>query len=73
MTYGLQDEFDNYDDWLQEKHSGVDSMANGLTYNDYREEHNYYVLPEYSIILQHGWAGQLLTSFNHTTALSHFY
>ena len=42
---GLQEGFDNYDKWFNKKNPGVDPMATGLTYNDYRGRT--YVLLEY--------------------------
>ena len=42
---GLQAEFDNYDSWFTEDNPGVDPMATGLEYNDYRGKT--YALPEY--------------------------
>ena len=42
---GLEEEFDNYDEWFAAEDPGVDPMATGLTFDDYRGRT--YVLPEY--------------------------
>lgn len=42
---GLPEEIDNYDQWFMMKNPGVNPMATGLEYNDYRGEA--YVFPEY--------------------------
>ena len=63
---GLQEEFDNYDTWFSEKNPGVDPMATGLTYNDYRGRT--YVLPEY--YHPTAWVGRsavdFIQSYNHS-------
>ena len=56
---GLQGEFDDYDEWFREKKPGVDPMATGLTYNDYRGRT--YVLPEY--YHPTAWVGRTAVDF----------
>ncbi len=56
---GLPDELDNYDQWLAKEYPGVNPMATGLEYNDYRGA--VYALPEY--YHPTAWVGRGATSF----------
>lgn len=63
---GLPEEVDNYDEWMMQVDPGVDPMATGLEYNDYRGRA--YALPEF--YHPTAWVGRsainFLESYNHS-------
>ena len=59
---GLPDELDDYDEWFAKENPGVNPMATGLVYNDYRGA--VYGLPEY--FHPTAWVGREATSFLET-------
>ena len=56
---GLPNEVDDYDEWFMKTDPGVDPMATGLTYNDYRGR--VYALPEY--YHPTAWVGRTAVDF----------
>lgn len=56
---GLPDEFDDYDQWFNKTDPGVNPMATGLTWNDYRGRP--YALPEY--FHPTAWVGRQAVDF----------
>ncbi|XP_062510667.1 arylsulfatase-like [Corticium candelabrum] len=56
---GLTEEFDDYDQWFNKTNPGVNPMATGLTWNDYRGRP--YALPEY--YHPTAWVGRAAVDF----------